>query len=165
VPEAGVERTLRQFRAVLIFSGLFNIVLAFPLMLPELYAHYFALLWKVNVLVGLGGQAPIPPTEGVAALLINTAGIDLVLIGAIVLYAARDPLARWFIPAINAVARTVFAGVILYYVVVYDIARIILVIGILDVLISTVFAYYLFALRGHLRRAPAASPRLSEGEA
>lgn len=144
------ERRTKQFSAFLVASGLFNIVLAAPLMVPELYVHYLALLWELNGLVGLGGREPVAPEGGVAALLINTAGIDLVLIGLIVLYAARDPLARWFIPAVNAVARTVFAGVIVYYVAVYDIARIVLVIGILDILISAVFACYLFSLRGAL---------------
>jgi hypothetical protein len=67
--------------------------------------------------------------------------------GVFVLYAARDPLLRWFIPAANAAGRSIFFGVILYYVVVYDIARIVLLIGLVDVLISGVFGYYLFSLR------------------
>lgn len=147
------ERKIRQFRAFLIFSGLFNIVLAAPLMVPELYTHYLTLLWKINGLFGLGGQEPIPPSGGVSALLINTAGIDLVLIGVFVLYAARDPVSRWFIPAVNAVARTFFACVIVYYVLVYDIARIVLVIGIVDVMISGVFLYYLLSLKPLLNSA------------
>jgi len=145
-----INQQTKRFRAFLIFSGLFNIVLAAPLMVPELYKHYFAFLWNLNDLLALGGQEPIAPSEGVNALLINTAGIDLVLIGIFVLYAAQAPLSRWFIPAANAIARSIFATVILYYVIVHDIARIVLVVGFLDVSISCMFAYYLIALRAHL---------------
>jgi hypothetical protein len=73
-----------------------------------------------------------------------------VLIGVFVLYSACDPLSRWFIPMANAVGRTMFAGVILYYVMVHDIARIVLLIGIVDVFISGAFVYCLVALRSSL---------------
>ncbi|MEI6757028.1 MAG: hypothetical protein WCK85_04165 [Chlorobium sp.] len=142
-----IERQVRQFRGFLIFSGMFNILLAAPLMVPEFYTRYLSLLWKLNGILLLGGRVPVAPSGGVNALLINTAGIDLVLIGIFVLYASRDPLSRWFIPAINAAARVVFAGLILYYVLVYDIARIVLLIGCLDLFISVVFACYLISLR------------------
>lgn len=152
------DQMTMRFRVLLIFSGVFNIVLAAPLIVPELYRHYFALLWNVNSLLSLGGREPIAPSEGINALLINTAGIDLVLIGVFVLYSARAPLLRWFIPATNAAGRTMFAGIILYYVLVLDIARIVLVIGIIDILISGAFIYYLFALRSFLGVGSAAQP-------
>jgi hypothetical protein len=152
-----VERRTRRFRAFLIFAGSFNIALAAPLTAPQLYTHYLGFLWAINEWLNLGGQAPAPPPGGVHALLINTAGIDLVLIGVFVLYAAGNPLSRWFIPAVNAAARSLFACLILYYVAVYDIARIVLVIGVVDLLISCVFAYYLLRLRASLAAGPAAA--------
>ena len=141
------DRQVERFRGFMIFSGLFNIVLATPLMVPELYGRYLALFWMLNDMFGLGGVAPVMPFSPVGALLVNTAGIDLVLIGAIVLYAAQDPLSRWLIPALNAAGRTLFSVVILYYVIVYDIPRIVLLIGGIDLLISGVFAYFLHSLR------------------
>ena len=156
------DRRTKRFRAFLIFSGLFNIVLAAPLMVPELYKYYLAFLWNLNGLLSLSGQEPVAPSGGVIALLINTAGIDLVLIGTFVIYAARDPLSRWFIPAANAVARSIFATVILYYVIVYDIARIVLLVGVLDVIISGVFAYYLFSLRTLLNARQSAQEYVQE---
>jgi hypothetical protein len=142
-----IDRQIGRFRGFLIFSGLFNIVLAAPLMVPELYRHYLALFWRLNDMLGLGGDAPVMPFNPVGALLVNTAGIDLVLIGAIVLYAAWNPLSHWVIPAVNAAGRTLFAGVILYYVIIYDIPRIVLLIGAIDLMISGVFAYFLHSLR------------------
>ena len=116
-------------------------------MVPELYICYLRFLWKLNEMLLLGGRAPVVTPGGVNALFVNTAGIDLVLIGIFVLYASRDPLSRRFIVAVNAAARLVFAGIILYYAVVYDIARIVLLIGCVDVVISVVFVCYLLLLR------------------
>ena len=142
-----MEKTINQFRKLLFFSGLFNIVLAFPLVFPNLYEKYFHLLWTINQFLGLGGKEPIPPEAGLNALLINTAGIDLVLIGVIVFYSGYDPIKRKFIPLANAAGRTFFALIIAYYVVISDIARLVLVIGGIDVLISAGFCYYLLKLR------------------
>jgi hypothetical protein len=142
-----IDWQISRFRGFMIFSGLFNIVFATPLMVPELYGRYLALFWRLNEMLGFGGVAPVMPFSPVGALLVNTAGIDLVLIGAVVLYAAQDPLSRWFIPALNAAGRTLFSGVILYYVIVYDIPRIVLLIGGIDLMISGVFAYFLHSLR------------------
>jgi len=90
---------------------------------------------------------PIPPKEGVNALLINTAGIDLVLIGFIAVYAGFNPAKRMAIPLMNAAGRSLFACIIVYYCIAYDIMRIILVIGIIDVLISAGFIYYFLRIR------------------
>ncbi|MFH1983700.1 MAG: hypothetical protein ABIL58_17810 [Pseudomonadota bacterium] len=142
-----MERTTRRFGKLLFFSGIFNIVMASPLIFPVLYERYFHLLWQVNQFFHLGGKRLIPPTEAINALLVNTAGIDLVLIGVIVCYAGLDPMRRTFIPFANAIGRTLFAGIIIYYCLVFDIARLVLVIGGIDVLISAGFGYYLIKLK------------------
>lgn len=144
-------RRVRRFRALLTFSGLFNITLAAPLMVPGLSRDYLAFLSRLNTWLSLGGREVVAP-DGVGALLANTAGIDLVLIGVLVLYAARAPLSRWFIPAANAVGRLLFAGVVVYSVVVSDLARIVLVIGAIDVVLAVAFVVSLFGLRAALAR-------------
>ena len=93
------------------------------------------------------GNNLYPPREGINALFVNTAGIDLVLIGVIVFYSGFDPIQRKFIPLANAIGRTLFAVIIVYYCIVFDIARLVLVIGGIDVLISAGFCYYLIKLR------------------
>jgi len=142
-----MDKTVKQFRRLLFFSGTFNVVLAFPLILPVIYEKYFKFLWVVNQFFGLGGKQLIPPKEGINALMINTAGIDLVLIGAIVFYSGFDPIRRRFIPLANAIGRTLFAAIIVYYCIAFDIARLMLVIGGIDLLISAGFSYYLIKLR------------------
>jgi hypothetical protein len=141
-----IEKTVKQFRKLLFFSGIFNIIMAFPLIFPLIYKKYFQLFWTMNQFLNLGGKQPIPPGEGINALLINTAGIDLVLIGVIVFYSGFDPL-RWkFIPFANAIGRTLFATIIVYYCIVFDIARLALVIGEIDVFISAGLIYFLLKL-------------------
>lgn len=142
-----MKQTISQFRKLLFFSGVFNIVLALPLVFPVLYEKYFCFLWTVNQFLALGGKEPIPPKEGIHALLINTAGIDLVLIGVVVFYSGFDPIKRRFIPLANAVGRTIFALIIVYYVIAMNIARLVLIVGGVDVIISAGFGYYLMKLR------------------
>ena len=142
-----MEKTEKQFRILLFFSGIFNIILAFPLIFPLIYEKYFQLLWTINQFLNLGGKQPIPPGEGINALFINTAGIDLVLIGVIVFYSGFDPMRLRFIPFANAIGRTLFATIIIYYCIVFDIARLTLVIGGIDVFISAGFIYFLIKLR------------------
>jgi len=145
------DRSIARFRLFLNFSGLSYIILAAPLMVPEFCRNYLAWLCRLNGFLSLGGEEPVVPSGGVLTLLINTAGIDFVLIGVFVIYTARNPVARWFIPAVNALGRSLFTGVIGHYVIVYDIARIVLLVGILDVSISALFLSCLFLLRTSVR--------------
>ena len=150
-----MDKTVKQFSRLLFFSGTFNIILALPLIFPVIYEKYFQFLWAANQFFSLGGKQLIPPKEGINALMVNTAGIDLVLIGVIVFYSGFDPIRRKLIPFANAIGRTLFAAIIVYYCIVFDIARLILVIGGIDLLISAGFCYYLIKLRKlnyHVRR-------------
>lgn len=146
-PWTARQRRVASFRKLLLASGMFNIVLTSPLIPPRLHGSYIAWLSELNTALGLGGEVPVVPTEGAAALLVNTAGIGLVLVGMFVIYAAGDPLARWAIPAINAVGRAVFAAIVVGYVVADDIARVVLVIGIFDVVIGAGFWWFLLLLK------------------
>lgn len=142
-----MKHTVKRFQKLLFFSALFNIVLALPLVIPVMHEKYLSLVWKLNQVLMLGGKEIIPPKDGIASLFINTAGIDLVLIGVIVFYAGLNPLKRKFIPLANAVGRTFFAMIIIYYVITMKIARIVLIIGGIDVIISIGFVYFLIRLR------------------
>jgi hypothetical protein len=137
-----VERT-RWFRRLLIVGGIYNIVLAAPLVPPGLYRGYFDLLWNVNRALGLGGVRPIPPESGIVGFLVNTAGLGLVVIGVLVAASSVDPHRYRLIPLVNVVGRGAFVATILYYVVAYDIARIVLVVGSIDVVICLGFIYFL----------------------
>jgi hypothetical protein len=144
---AGADPSLARFRALLLASGVFNIVVASPLVLPWTYGPYLEFLSALNRRLGLGG-VPLAGTSNPAhALLINTAGIDLVLIGLIIVYAAGRPLERLVIVGLNAAGRTAFFGVVAYYVVTRDLPGIVMVFGLLDLAISLGFAHFLRKIR------------------
>lgn len=81
-----------QFKRLLTFSGVFNIIGAFMFITPRFYESYLLFFNTLNPAIGLGGNSISIPQDIFHALFINTAGIDLVLIGVIVLFTAREPL-------------------------------------------------------------------------
>jgi len=137
------DKTLNQFRNLLRFSGMFNIISAFLLIIPVVYEYYLLFFNDINFALGLGGQPVSIPTNPLNALLINTAGIDLVLIGAIILVVSKNPLKNRTIILLNGIGRLLFAFIIAYYVFAADLIRIIVVFGFIDVAISIGFLYYL----------------------
>ena len=128
-----------SFRKWVLGAGIFNIIVAFPLALPVLYKPYYALLNNLNEAKGLGGQPLVPPTEGMNMLAVNTAGLALTLVGAMLVYASFNLEQRAGIPTMNAIARLLFALLVIYYAVVEDVARIMFVIVGIDVLIAIMF--------------------------
>ncbi len=137
------DNTLKQFKNLLRFSGIFNIASAFLLIIPVVYEYYLLFFNDINFALELGGQPVSIPTNPLNALLINTAGIDLVLIGAIVLVVSKNPLRNRTIILLNGIGRLLFAFIIAYYVFAADLIRIIIIFGLIDVLISIGFLYYL----------------------
>lgn len=136
-------KTLKHFRNLLRFSGIFNMVSAFLLIFPIVYEHYLLFFNDLNFALGLGGQPVSIPTNPLNALWINTAGIDLVLIGAIIFFISKNPLKNKMIILLNGIGRLLFGSIIAYYIFTADLIRIIAVFGVIDVIISIGFLYYL----------------------
>lgn len=141
------QTEINRFKKLLVFSGLFNIVLAAPLIIPGFYKSYINFFFYLNTAIGLGGVKPLMPEDGLSQLLINTAGIDLVLIGSVVLFSSANPVKFRMIPLLNATGRTLFAFVTIYYVLVYDILGFVLIIALIDVSISIGLVYFLVKTR------------------
>lgn len=137
------DKKIKQFKNLLLFSGVFNITAAFLLIIPVVYEYYLFFLNDINTLMGLGGRPVLIPKDPLNALFINTAGIDLVLIGAIVIVVSKNPLRNRTIILFNGIGRLLFALIIAYYVFTADLIRIVIVFGLIDVLISIGFLYYL----------------------
>lgn len=135
-----------QFKRLLRFSGAFNIIGAFLLIVPKIYESYLLFYNNLNALFGLGGNNITIPSDIFHTLFINTAGIDLVLIGVIVLIVSKNPLNKTnrLIILCNGIGRSVFALIIGYYAIRYGLIRIFVFIGIIDFIITLGFIYYLF---------------------
>jgi len=137
-----------NFSKLLIFGGIFNITLALPLAFPGSVTPYFQFMWFINQWLGLGGIEPTVALAPINAFFVNTAGIDLVLVGVIVIYSGLAPLKRKLIPIANAAGRTLFTILVAYYTMIFDLIQIIAIIGAIDLLISAGFVYYLLRLKG-----------------
>ncbi len=143
------RRLIKRYQNLLRFSGLFNVIFASPLVIPGLSIGYLTLLSNLNQMLGLGGREFAVSSDPLNALLINTAGIGLVLIGTMVLYASARPLARRGIVLLNAVGRLTFFLIVVYYVLSAELGQITLVFGIADALIGIGFLYFLVLFRGY----------------
>lgn len=134
-----------QFKRLLTFSGVFNIIGAFMFITPRFYESYLLFFNTLNPAIGLGGNSISIPQDIFHALFINTAGIDLVLIGIIVLFTAREPLhpTNRLIILCNGIARSIFAVIICYYTFCHGLIQVFLIIGGIDFLITIGFIYYL----------------------
>ena len=113
---------------------------------PTIYESYLLFWNNLNTSLGLGGSNITIPSDIFHTLFINTAGIDLVLIGVIVLIVSSNPLNKTnrLIILCNGIGRSVFALIIGYYAIRYGLIRIFVFIGVLDFLITIGFLYYLF---------------------
>lgn len=137
---------LSSFKKWVLGAGIFNTVVAFPFSLPFFYKYCFALLNYLNASFNLGGSLLVPPTEGVNSLFINTAGLALCLVGLILIYASTNLENMIRIPFLNAIARVIFSGLLLYYVVAKDIARVLTAFAVIDLIIAGAFMHYYLVL-------------------
>ncbi len=138
----------RTFRYWVIAAGVYNLLAFVPMALPGLYQNYYNLNNDLNTALGLGGQPGVPPSEGINMLLVNLGGLVIVGLGFMLFYAARDLPHRWGIPVINALTRLAALGLLWYYVAVEDVARVMLLFGLVDILFIAVFLYYGAKMRG-----------------
>jgi hypothetical protein len=79
---------------------------------------------------------------GPSTRFVNTAGLVLCLVGAMLLYAARNLKDRSGIPLLNAVGRTIWALLVIYYTFTQDLARLFLIFAAVDITIAAAFYYY-----------------------
>lgn len=133
------------FKRFLKFSGIFNISAAFLFLVPQLYKRYLMFYNHINAMLGMGGASISMPTDSFHELMINTAGIDLVLIGTIVLLVSGDPqnpTNRKIIIA-NGTGRFMFFLLVGYYALFHGLIRIMIPFGIIDAIITITFFYLL----------------------
>ena len=135
-------KTTQAFRVWVIVAGVYNILNSFAMMVPFLNKSYYRMLSGSSRM--FGGAEILPAADPVNMLFVNTAGLVLVLVGAMLLYAARDLKNRSGIPLLNAVGRTVWAVLVIYYTMAQDLPRLFLTFAAVDVTIAAAFYYYVW---------------------
>lgn len=137
----------QKLRKVLLFSGYFNIVFTLPLAIPVISNYYLIFLNGINNTFHLGGNLIHIPHNPLYSFFINTAGIDLTLIGLIILYAAKDPVKRKGLVLLNTIGRMFFVGIVIYYVYMNNIAPITIFFAMIDFILIIIFFYFLYHLK------------------
>lgn len=142
-------KNVPRFKLLLKFSGTFNIVAASLFIIPQIYECYLSFFNNLNASLCLGGRNITIPTDPFHALFINTAGIDLVLIGVIVLLISNAPLNKTnrAIILCNGIGRTLFSVIIIYYALYEQLINILVYIAMIDFLITFGFLYFLHKTR------------------
>ncbi len=137
---------MKALKNWVIGAGVFNVIAAFPLAMPFTVNSFYAFWNFLNHSLNLEGQDFVLPENGNNLLWINTCGLALFLVGLMLLYASRDLENRMGIPLLNGIIRVIFSILVVYYVVVFDISRIILAIAIIDVIIGIMFFYHYYKI-------------------
>jgi hypothetical protein len=131
---------VRALRGWVIGAGIFNIAVAFPLANPFTSRYFYSCLNGLNRSLKLGGEQMRIP-NGNEALMSNTVGLALTLVGSLLLYAAADLPARIGIPLLNGLIRVAFALEVAYYVTYSNVAHVFIGIAVIDVIIAAAFFY------------------------
>jgi hypothetical protein len=136
------DKTSRSFRVWVIVAGVYNIANSFAMMVPFLNKSYYSMLSSLSRM--LGGGDILPATDPANMLFVNTSGLVLCLVGGMLLYAARDLKNRSGIPLLNAVGRTIWLLLVVYYTFTKDLARLFLIFAAVDITIAAAFYYYVW---------------------
>jgi hypothetical protein len=129
----------RALKAWVVGAGVYNLATSALLAVPGLFTRVYTSVNRLNDALALGGGSAEPPQDGLTQLLVNTAGIVLCLLGALLIYASRDLPRRSGIPLFNVVGRVLFAGLVVYYVAAWNLPRIALGMALADLLIAAAF--------------------------
>ncbi len=131
---------VRALRGWVVGAGIFNIAVAFPLANPFTSRYFYSCLNGLNRSLQLGGEQMRIP-NGSEALMGNTVGLALTLVGLLLLYAAADLPARIGIPLLNGLIRVAFALEVAYYVTYSNVAHIFIGIAVIDVILAAALFY------------------------
>ena len=107
---------MTSFHKWVLGAGIFNLVAASSLAMPFSYRGYLAMLDALNTSLGWGGRTLTPPSDAFGMLAVNTAGLALALVGLMLIYATANLEERAGIPLLNAIARLIFAGLVVHYI-------------------------------------------------
>jgi len=132
---------MKQLTRLVRFAGWYSVIGGLPLALPFLHPTTNARLRALTdgaAASSLGG----PALDATHLLLANTAGLLMMFMGFLLLYAARGLAHRAGIVALVATARLLFSALVLYYLARTDLAAF----WAIDAAIDTVCSLALLAL-------------------
>lgn len=136
---------MKFLKLILIIAGSFTLVMSFPLAIPGVFTEYISTLWSLNLALGLGGREPFIPNDGAVLMIINHAGVELISLSVLIIYASFDPVARKFIIYLTMIGRSLFAVFAFYYTYKFDGMQLFYIVGITDIILMVVMLYALYS--------------------
>ncbi len=142
------ERTRRALRKWVWAAAVYNLLVALPLVLPEVFEQTYRMMNATSVRLGLGGDQAVPPDEGVNRLFVNFAALLLVFLALLLYYASGDLEHRLAIVFLNAAARVASILLFLYYILADDAAHILFGFVACDLVFAIAFLVHIHRVRG-----------------
>ena len=138
----------KRFKRWLIAGGLFNIMVSVWYIFPQSAQLNLTLLSWIHEIFQMHGTVPnqVIPT-GLGMLYLNGFGIVDVTLGVLLLYNAKDIANRSGIAFFDAIARVLFAFLMVYGVIVEQVTFVALVFVVIEMLFALVYMKCIFGLK------------------
>jgi hypothetical protein len=137
---------MRAFRLLLIIGGLFNLIMGTVFFSNRMLAAFFHATLRIESSVFQRTAVLFVPQDPVHLLLIHGFGAGALILGATLIYIARDP-ARWIAFILfDGVGRLVYATVMLTYVFRFSLPRVIGVFGLFEMFLGLSYVIGCFLL-------------------
>jgi hypothetical protein len=129
----------KNYRKLVRFGGLYDLIASFPFALPGLVSMQLATLEKIQHALGLSGQFPL--FEPVHLFFLNLMG-TIVTIWSVLRIVKPEPL----FGLADGIGRFAFAGLMLYYLVVWCIPQVVVLFLVPEILfgIAQLGGYWLY---------------------
>ena len=144
----GSSSKIEFFRKLVLVTGILNIVVYSALLFPFTLRVFLNISNAMNNALGLGGMSFTVPLNTNHLVMIHIVGILVVCLGIMLVIASFDVLNRaWFIFWEGLLRILVFLY-ILYFVVCMNSITILLLFGATDLIIGSVYMYFIFTIEG-----------------
>ena len=139
---------LGHFRQWVFWTGILNIVAYGALACPFSLKIFVNISNSLSSAIGLGGAVLTLPSNVNNLMMINTLGIFIIFLGIFLIIASMDIQNRAWFPFWEGLLRIIFFLLSLYFVIFKNIAQIVFVFGVIDLVIGIIYWYYIFTIEG-----------------
>ena len=137
---------MRALRLTLVIGGLFNVIMGLIFLSNTLLRHFFATAENLERVL-FQSQVSLPfPVDPLHQLLIHGFGAGVVILGATLLYAVRNPRPLAPFLFFDGAGRLLFSAILFYYVKAFSLIQTILVFGALEFALGVAYVWQAWML-------------------
>jgi hypothetical protein len=138
---------MRLLRLSLLLGGLFNVSMGTIFLSNSLLRSFFG--WAELLEKNLFGVevALTFPVDPVHRLFIHGFGAGVVILGATLLYASRNPRPMYPFILLDGLGRFLFAGIMFYYVLTFSLMRTIFLFGMVEFAFAVIYIWGSYKLK------------------